>query len=132
MPTQSKQSSLAEIAAILHSARRVLAFCHVSPDGDALGSLLALGWLLSDLRPARSPETLRISLVCGDPVPPQLAFLPGSEHILTSAPDGPWDAVVALDASDPRRLGRPFRPEAYGRRRSSSSITTSPTSSSAR
>ena len=90
-----------------------MAFCHVSPDGDALGALLALGWVLSGLKPAGSAAPLQVSLVCGDPIPPPLGFLPGSDRILTSAPDGPWDAVIALDASDPRRLGKPFRPDDY-------------------
>ena len=113
MATQNKPSSLAEIAAILRRARRVLAFCHVSPDGDALGALLALGWVLSGLKPEGFTETRQVSLVCGDQVPAPLAFLPGSDRILARAPDGPWDAVVALDASDPRRLGKPFRPGDY-------------------
>jgi phosphoesterase RecJ-like protein len=110
---QNLAASLAEIAEVLRRGRRVLAFCHVSPDGDALGSLLALGWLLGGFRPDRSSETCQVSLVCADPVPPQLTFLPGADRITSSPPEGPWDAVVALDASDARRLGDPFRPSEF-------------------
>lgn len=109
--TQSQAANLAEIAALLRGSRRVLAFCHVSPDGDALGSLLALGWLL---RGADSDGVPQVHLVCADPLPPQLAFLPGAAQILAAPPPGPWDAVVALDASDPRRLGEAFRPDTFG------------------
>jgi bifunctional oligoribonuclease and PAP phosphatase NrnA len=106
-------STLAEIAGVLCSARRVLAFCHVNPDGDALGSMLALGWLLRALQPHATPEMLQVSLVCADPVPSKLNFLPGADHVTTSPPPGPWDAVVALDSSDAKRLGSPFRSEIF-------------------
>jgi len=91
----------------------VLAYCHIFPDGDALGSLLALGWLLNDMRPEGCTEPCRVSLVCAGPMPPQLAFLPGSDRILSVAPEGPWDAVVALDASDPRRLFPAFSVDSF-------------------
>ena len=105
--TPRNAATLAEIAAILREARRVLAFCHVNPDGDALGAMLGLGWLL---RPDRSLKTCQVSCVCADPVPAKLAFLPGAEQITTAPPPGPWDVVVALDSSDAKRLGEPFRP----------------------
>ena len=100
-------TTLAEVAAILRETSRILVFSHVAPDGDAIGSLLGFGWLLQ--APGR-----RITLVSADGVPDEYEFLPGSSHVQTDAPAGPWDAVVTLDASDPRRLGSPFRPEVYG------------------
>ena len=36
-------NSLTEIAAVLNRSRNVAIVCHVRPDGDALGSALALG-----------------------------------------------------------------------------------------
>ncbi|MGQ9489614.1 MAG: DHH family phosphoesterase [Anaerolineae bacterium] len=102
-------SSLAEIAGALQSAGRVLAICHTSPDGDAIGSLLGLAWVLRAL-----PRPPTLALACGDPVPEQLAFLPGADEIVSTRPAGPWDAVVALDASDAERLGDPFTPTEYG------------------
>jgi phosphoesterase RecJ-like protein len=112
-PEGANASTLADIAGVLRNARRVLAFCHVNPDGDALGSMLALGWLLRVLRPPAAPETLQLSLVCADPVPSKLAFLPGADQITTTPPPGPWDAVVALDSSDAKRVGDPFRGAEY-------------------
>lgn len=86
--------------------------CHIHPDGDAIGSLLALGWLLAAL-----PEPPAAVLACADPVPPALRFLPGADTIVAALPTGPataWDLVVSLDASDPARLGSMYRPESYG------------------
>ncbi len=93
---------------MLGRARRVLAFCHVNPDGDALGSMLGLGWLLRALRPEGAGEAYLTALVCTDPVPAKLAFLPGADQITTTPPPGPWDAVVALDSSDAKRVGASF------------------------
>jgi phosphoesterase RecJ-like protein len=39
-------------------------------------------------------------------MPPELAFLPGADQILTTPPAGPWDLIVAMDSSDIRRLGQ--------------------------
>ncbi len=55
-----------------------------------------------------------MALVCADRVPPQLQWLAGAAKITSEPPDGPWDVVVALDASDTQRLGSPFRPSEYG------------------
>lgn len=109
-----RAASLAEIAGVLRRARRVLAFCHISPDGDAVGSLLGLGWILRGLASDAAAEERRIALVCADSLPPQLGFLPGVEQLLAEPPAGPWDAVVSVDASDAKRLGSVFRPGDYG------------------
>lgn len=99
---------LPELAGRLRAAPRVLALCHVDPDGDAIGSLLGLGWLLRAL-----PQPPAVTLACADPVPTALAHLPGAADITAAPPPGPWDIVVTLDASDPARLGPIFSPEAY-------------------
>ncbi len=87
----------------------MLAICHTSPDGDAIGSLLGLGWVLRAL-----PQPPEVALACADAVPQQLTFLPGAGEIVSVRPAGPWDAVVALDASDADRLGDLFTPAGYG------------------
>jgi phosphoesterase RecJ-like protein len=106
------QTPLNEIAGILRAARRILMITHISPDGDAIGSLLGLGWVLRALPPADTPRTVK--LVSCDGISSQFQFLPGAAEVLTDAPAGPWDAVVGLDASDPKRLGAAFRPQEYG------------------
>lgn len=99
-------ATLNEIAAVLTRSRRILAFTHIAPDGDAIGSLLGFGHLLSSLGK-------EVSLVDADPIPAELQSLPGAAQILTQRPTGPWDAIVALDASDTPRLGPVFDPTAF-------------------
>jgi bifunctional oligoribonuclease and PAP phosphatase NrnA len=102
---------LHEIAALLQRARRVVAFTHVAPDGDAIGSLLGLGWLLAAAGSAATQGDApgsQLALVCDDGAPAPYGFLPGAEKILTGVPAGTWDVVVGLDASDPQRLGKTF------------------------
>ncbi len=108
LPKPAASDTLSEIAGVLGRARRVLAFCHVNPDGDALGSMLALGWLLRALRSDGPGEAYLTALVCADPVPSKLGFLPGADQITTTPQPGPWDAVVVLDSSDAKRVGAPF------------------------
>lgn len=77
--------------------------CHVDPDGDAIGSLLGLAFLLRAVEGERT-----LVLACQDPVPANLQFLPGAGDIVTEPADDNSDLIVALDASDVRRLGKPF------------------------
>lgn len=108
-------SALIEIADLLRRAGRVLALTHIAPDGDAIGSLLGFGWTLTAAwRAAASPTDRTLVLACADPVPVQLQWLPGASDIVAEPAVGPWDAVVALDASDGQRLGAAFRPADYG------------------
>jgi phosphoesterase RecJ-like protein len=46
-------------------------------------------------------------------VPAKLAFLPGAGQVTREPPRGPWDAVVVLDSSDPKRVGDPFGSAEY-------------------
>jgi phosphoesterase RecJ-like protein len=101
---------LAEIVARLRSARRVLAITHISPDGDAIGSLLGFAHVLRAVRGAE----VELVLASPDGIPAQLRFLPGASEILTDPPHRDWDAVIALDASDTKRLGSAYRPVEYG------------------
>lgn len=53
---------------------------HVNPDGDAIGSVLALGWSLRQLG-------LQVRLLSHDPVPMNLRFLPGWDIIEVLSPE---------------------------------------------
>ena len=57
-----KPSDAERIQEILLSARRILLVTHVAPDGDAIGSLLGLGRLLSS-------QGKEVTVTCADPVP---------------------------------------------------------------
>jgi phosphoesterase RecJ-like protein len=85
---------------LIRRARRILLVAHVAPDGDAIGSLLGLGWLLK----AQGKD---LTLTCEDPVPDMYAWLPASAEIARQA-SGSYDLIIALDCSDERRMGRVF------------------------
>ncbi|MFC5907422.1 DHH family phosphoesterase [Streptacidiphilus monticola] len=86
----------------LRAAGSVDLVAHVVPDGDALGSALAVGLALRSLG-----TEVRVSFG-DDPqvVPASLAFLPGQELIVPAAevPEQP-ELMVTFDVADPRRLG---------------------------
>jgi len=82
---------------LLLGSTHPLLVTHVAPDGDALGSLLGLGWMLRSL--GREPM-----LACSDALPRQLDFLPGFDEV-TVQPTGCFDLLVSLDCSDPQRMG---------------------------
>jgi phosphoesterase RecJ-like protein len=92
---------------VINGSRRPLVLAHLSPDGDAIGSLLALGGILYRL--GKDPV-----LVCQDPVPANLQFLPHTDRI-TATPVDEVDVVVALDSSDPSRLGEVYHRGRYSR-----------------
>ena len=90
----------ARVLSALQNANSLLLCTHISPDGDALGSLLAMGMAL---------ETLgkEVTLACADPVPEKYAFLPGAERIVgAEALTGRrFDLALALDVAEEKRMG---------------------------
>ncbi|WP_433497404.1 DHH family phosphoesterase [Sphaerimonospora sp. CA-214678] len=87
---------------LVRAADRVALACHVSPDGDALGSMLGFGLAL-----AGSGKKVVASF--GDrcfAVPRLLRFLPGQELLVEPAayPAEP-DLMLTFDASTMERLG---------------------------
>lgn len=86
------------IAAALQQCATVLISVHISPDGDALGSQLALMLALEKAGKIVTAHNL-------DPVPEMYGFLPGAHRIKTGrAVAGTYDACVVLDA-EPSRTG---------------------------
>lgn len=96
-------SSLADIASAMKKAERVLICGHVMPDGDCLGSVLALGLAL-----ARLGKT--VTMAGPDPVPEIYDFLPGVERFqVGNPPEGEYDTLVVLDCSVPERIGKGYQ-----------------------
>jgi phosphoesterase RecJ-like protein len=87
----------AGIHQLIGAARKVFLIAHVDPDGDTIGSTLALAHALSALGKD-------CSLACNDPVPEVLSFLPGVEQFGTPTLTE-HDLIIAVDISDPGRLG---------------------------
>jgi phosphoesterase RecJ-like protein len=98
------QATLQEIAEIFRAPehRRYLVISHQRPDGDAIGSTLAVGLVLRALGKD-------VTLWNEDGVIAQYRFLPGSE--LLTRPDGApqaFDVIVAVDCATQVRLGTPL------------------------
>ncbi len=91
-------SSAAIVARALRSHDTFLLTSHARPDGDAIGSQIALGLALEALGK-------RVRFVDRDPVPgPYLGFPAVDRVEVTPHTDAPADAVVVLECGD---LGRP-------------------------
>ncbi len=89
-------SDLDGITAELTRCKSFLLSVHRSPDGDALGSQLALMLALKKLNKAVTAHNL-------DPVPEIYRFLPHAGTIKTGRPvTGRYDAYVVLDSEPPR------------------------------
>lgn len=86
----------------IRTAKSIALICHVSPDGDTIGSAMALRQGLLQLgRP--------ITMFCQDPVPEVLAFLPGAEGFRLPenvAEEERFDLLLCVDVSDEKRMGR--------------------------
>jgi bifunctional oligoribonuclease and PAP phosphatase NrnA len=92
-------SPAAKIAETLKGRHHVLLLNHVSPDGDSLGSTLALARALW----ARGQ---RATVGSSDGVPEVYRFLPGSDRVLAEIPEGErFDAVIFMECSSPERAG---------------------------
>ena len=89
---------ISDAVAFLKEHTDFLLVAHVAPDGDTLGSCLALQRLLAQLGK-------RARVISDDPVPHLYAFLPGADQVIES--DGAVDAeaYVAVDCADAGRAG---------------------------
>ncbi|NPV78993.1 MAG: bifunctional oligoribonuclease/PAP phosphatase NrnA [Firmicutes bacterium] len=77
-----------------------LLVCHIFPDGDAIGSLLAMRLALMGLGK-------KVRVACDDDIPDSYTFLPGADQILKPVDiNSRPDVVVSLDSSDRERLGK--------------------------
>ncbi|MFC5753478.1 DHH family phosphoesterase [Actinomadura rugatobispora] len=86
---------------LIQAADEIVLACHIAPDGDALGSMLALGQALRALGK-------RCVASFGEPftIPASLRFLPGQELLVEPfrVPERP-EVMVTLDAAGVERLG---------------------------
>ncbi|GMV35843.1 MAG: phosphoesterase [Fimbriimonadales bacterium] len=89
----------ADAAAALREAQRIAIGCHVNPDGDTMGSALALSFALQSL----GKESC---LLCQDAVPDNLQFLPGSERFRSDPGGFQADLGLLVDLEGMGRLGR--------------------------
>lgn len=97
-------SSSQQALDLINQARSALIVTHVSPDGDAIGSLLGLGRILEKL------GKTEVTLACDDGVSEKHSFLPGTDTIVdTILADNSFDLLLTVDCSDERRGGKAYR-----------------------
>jgi phosphoesterase RecJ-like protein len=82
---------------VLRNGERFLVCSHSRPDGDAVGSILAMGMLLEQMGK-------RADLVTADRIPIVYRTLPHADCIRTAMRvHGPYDAVILLECDGPQR-----------------------------
>jgi bifunctional oligoribonuclease and PAP phosphatase NrnA len=90
---------ISDICDAIVQRQRFVITSHARPDGDAIGSQLAMAFALRQLGKS-------VRLVDKDPVPPQFQTFPGVGDIEVSpAVDGQFDAAIIMECGDLSRPG---------------------------
>jgi phosphoesterase RecJ-like protein len=99
MTTTSAEATLAQIAAAIRSRRRFVVVSHARPDGDAIGSQVAMALALRALGKD-------VRMVAHDPAPQQMQDFPAVADIqLVEQLDDLGDAVIFMECGDVHRPG---------------------------
>lgn len=96
----SKKINLVETGNMLLAAQKIVLCCHVSPDGDTLGSALGLMRLLEQ-------KGKEVIVFADDDINKSLSFIPGIERVQRPMADTVVEAdlFVVVDASSFDRVG---------------------------
>jgi len=90
---------ITRIADAIRQRQRFVLSSHARPDGDAIGSQLAMAYALRALGKD-------VVVVNADPAPPPLMAFPGVPDIVVApAVDGDFDAAIVMECSDYGRTG---------------------------
>jgi phosphoesterase RecJ-like protein len=101
---KANNNTAAAMAKLLAQAGEALILTHTSPDGDTLGSALALAWTLE----ARGTV---VTCFNADEAPANLRFLPGLDRFVHKLPTAAPPLVVFADCADIRRVGAQLTPD---------------------
>jgi phosphoesterase RecJ-like protein len=99
MPTTATEAGPAEIADAIRTRRRFVIVSHVRPDGDAIGSQLAMAFALRHLGK-------EVRVLSRDKPPAPMLVFPGVAGIeIVDHADDPGDAVMVMECGDLERTG---------------------------
>jgi len=99
MTTAADLSLLGQTAEAIRRRQRFVIASHVRPDGDAVGSQMAMAYALKDLGK-------EVRVVSRDAAPPPLLVFPGVSDIeIVDRVDDPGDAVIVMESGDLLRTG---------------------------
>lgn len=97
--TNNEELLLKEAISMIDNRDNIYIISHINPDGDSIGSVLALGLAL------KKNGYRNITLLIPDEIPKNLLFLPNVELIKNEIVDSKIDLLIALDCGDKSRLG---------------------------
>jgi bifunctional oligoribonuclease and PAP phosphatase NrnA len=106
--TNNTSTQWLDVDEAVNQAASILVVTHLSPDGDAIGSLLGLALALRE-------RGKKVDAVVDGGVPDFLRFLPGANTVQGKLKRGKWDLMISTDASDEERTGLAGE---YGRKHS--------------
>ena len=102
---KSEQHNLSQISKIIKQSKTFFIAGHVKPDGDSLGSALALSSVLKRL-------DKKVVVCCADETPEMLKFLYGSKSIKkTVSAKTVFDCAIILESVDFSRMGNIISPK---------------------
>ena len=89
------------IGEALARADRVVVMTHVGPDGDALGSLTAVGQVLRKMKKS-------VTMAVDEGMIDRFDYLPLADRVLPEMDFGKsdYDVLIAVDCGDEKRMGR--------------------------
>src|SRR4030065_408935 len=93
------RNDLTEICRLFREKERFLIACHENPEGDAIGSELALALALRKI--GKTATVLN-----SDPVPGNLVFLPAADTVVFEADGSSHEGAVVVDCGSRTRAGR--------------------------
>jgi bifunctional oligoribonuclease and PAP phosphatase NrnA len=97
--SSDRATILPQIRDAIRSRQRFLLTSHARPDGDSIGSQLAMAYALEAVGK-------RVRIVNADPAPEHYLEFPGVDRIeIATAVDGDADAVIVMECSDLTRTG---------------------------
>lgn len=99
---KAKKIDLKQLVKIIKGAKKIMVATHENPDGDGIGSVIALGIGLKQLKK-------KVTLYMKDPVPKIYRFLKGSDQIVNVLPAGEkFDVTFIIDLGEIERVGEDF------------------------
>ena len=97
--TNERTAAIAQVAAAIAGRQRFVLSSHARPDGDAIGSQLAMAFALDHLGKT-------VTIVNRDPVPGPLKAFPGTDRIVVAdRVDEVFDAAIIMECSSIDRTG---------------------------
>jgi bifunctional oligoribonuclease and PAP phosphatase NrnA len=97
--TMTAEATRTQVADAIRARQRFVVASHARPDGDAVGSSLAMAYALRHMGK-------EVRVVSRDAPPPPMLVFPGVPEIeITSRIDDPGDAVIIMECGDVKRPG---------------------------